>query len=60
MCSLEGYSGPRKWIKEEKRFDGREGIKGRETTFFDKKELPSGFMSTNRKNSKVTVGDMER
>ena len=55
MCSLESYSGLGSGSKKEKRFDGRIGIKGSETTFFDKKELLSGFMRTNQENSKVSA-----
>ena len=54
MESLEGNSGPQKWIENEQRADGRVGIKGKGRTFFDKKKLPLGFMRTNHKNSKVT------
>jgi hypothetical protein len=53
--SVEGYSGPRKRIKNGSGAEGRSSIAGSGRTIFDKKELPLGFMRTNHKNSKVSV-----
>jgi hypothetical protein len=52
--SLEGPLWPQTRIENDKSVDGRADIAGSDRTFFDKKELPLGFMRTNNKNSKVT------
>jgi hypothetical protein len=41
-------------MENDKKDEGGSGIEGSGRTFFDKKELPLGFMCTNHNNSKVT------
>ena len=52
---LERPLWPQTRIENDKRDEGGSGIEGSGRTFFDKRELPLGFLRAIHKNSKVTV-----